>query len=91
MGDLLDDTFITLGKGQAKIEQPKCIFYTTKVTAMAKVGKTWVNAILLHLSFNAVYGVLEHEPPRCNVSGRLLVSSNPLIEQTDTLLKTRAR
>lgn len=71
MGDLLDDTFITLEKGQAKIEQLKCIFYTTKVTAMAKVVKILVNAILLHLNLNVVYVVLEHEPPRCNVSGRL--------------------
>lgn len=71
MGDLLDDTFITLEKGQAKIKQPKCIFYTTKVTAMAKVVEILVNTILLHLNVNAVYGVLEHEPPRCNVSGRL--------------------
>lgn len=71
MGDLLDDTFITLEKGHAKIEQTKCIFNTTKVIAMAKVVKISVNTILLHRNFNAVYGILEHEPPQCNVSGRL--------------------
>lgn len=71
MGDLLDDTFITFEKGHAKIEQPKCIFYIAKVTAMAKAVKILVITILLHHNFNAVCGILEHEPPQCNVSGRL--------------------